>query len=443
MPHDPHRVVQVRGVHVHLAVEPRVVLPRRRDERGPPLLEGRSQLLPPNRVPLRREPLHGVVDHRVGEPRDELRGRRLERGTVRLREQPAVDLAPLRHPALEVLVAVLPVHELRVGGPRGRQQEPAELREGLVAVLGQWLEEVLPLPPKPAPLLVVPVPVSDPQVEEPRPQERAPVDPRLALEAPRPELARREDLDRTREARGAVLSGQGELLDRPRPAPERLAKLAERRVVGHEHVLRIRVQDGSGFGQGGDDEAVAGMVGGGRVLEEPRRHALRPLRGQDLRRVLVRGPERVALPVLSRERQPQALHPSDLPRRRQPGGEPREVQDGEVDRGHPLLPVARAHEQVVEGRRVVARPTGHHAARLGRGRRSGERRGGGQRQAERPGRATGHLSRSHGTGPLPRRRPSAARLVGDDPRREPRGASPDEPPSRPAGCSRAPRSGPR
>ena len=316
--------------------------------------------------------------------------------TVHLREHPAVHLGALRHPAFVVPVAVLPVHELRVRGAGRRHQQAPEPREGLVAVFGQRLEELPAFAPQPAPLLVVPVPVRDPQVEEPGPQQGRAVDLRLAREGPRPQLTRRDDLDRAREARRAVRTRQGELLDRARLAAERLAELAERRVVGHEHVARVRVQDARGLGQRGHDEAVAGVVRRGRVLEQLGGNAVRPLRRQDLGRVLVRGPERVALAVLALERQAEALHATDLPHRRQPTAKRREVQDREVDRSHPLLAVAGAHEQVVERGRVVARPSSHHPARLGGLRRGDQRRDGKQRDAEAPCRATDHDLHTHG-----------------------------------------------
>ena len=384
MTHDPHRVVQVGSLHVHLAVEPRVVLQGGCDETLPPLLECFGQLVPANRVPLRRKPLHRVVDHRVAQPAHQLRRGRLEGGAVHLREHPAVDLGALRHPAFVVPVAVLPVHELRVRGARRRHQQAAEPGEGLVAVFGQRLEQLPAVAPEPAPLLVVPVPVRDPQVEEPGPQQGSAVDPGLAREGARPQLARREDLDRARKARRVVRTRQGKLLDRARLAAERLAELAERRVVGHEHVARVRVHDARGLGERGHDEAVAGVVRRGRVLEQLGGNAVRPLRRQDLGRVLVGRPERVALAVLALERQAQALHASDLPHGREPAAKRREVQDREIDRSHPLLAVAGAHEQVVERGRVVALPSSHHPARLGSLRSRGQRRGGKQCGADPP-----------------------------------------------------------
>ena len=173
------------------------------------------------------------------------------------------------------------------------------------------------------------------------------------------------DLGRPREARGTGPAGHRELLDRARLPAEGLSELAQDGVVGHEHVPRVRVENARRLGQRGNDEADARVVRGRRVLEELRRHRVRPLGGQDARRVLVARAERVASPVGALHGEADALHRADLPDGSEPARERLEVEDLEIDRRDPQLPVSGAHEEIVEGGGVVAGTAGHHVPVLG------------------------------------------------------------------------------
>ena len=71
-------------------------------------------------------------------------------------------------------VGILPleVHEPRLAEAGDGHDHAVELREGLVAVLGERLRGVPAAHPRPGPLALVAVPVADEHVEEPGPQDR-------------------------------------------------------------------------------------------------------------------------------------------------------------------------------------------------------------------------------------------------------------------------------
>ena len=144
-------------------VEPHGAVP----EAVPPALQRLGQGGAAQGEPLRRQLLHGRRDGGVVESAGHLLRRLREVRPAQPRQHPAIDLGALEAESLQVLDPGGELHELRVRRARRAQQQALELREGLVAVLGEGLETVLAGDPHPAPLLVVAIPVLEDQVEHP------------------------------------------------------------------------------------------------------------------------------------------------------------------------------------------------------------------------------------------------------------------------------------
>ncbi len=88
---------------------------------------------------------------------------------------PAIDEAGLPGEADDVGIALLEVHDAGHRRPSDGEEEPVELGEGQVAVLGQRAPRVTG--PDPVPLVLVPIPVADEDVEQPGLQEEPLVHP--------------------------------------------------------------------------------------------------------------------------------------------------------------------------------------------------------------------------------------------------------------------------
>ena len=238
--------------------------------------------------------------------------------------------------------------------------------EDHVRVLGQGLEELLAGDPHPPPLAAVVVVVVEPEVEGAGPEEGPAVDPVLGTgEPPLPEVGGGDDLRRAHEAGPPLRGRERVLVDRPELAGERLAELAEGRVVGHDHEPRVREVDARRLGERREDLAGGGVGVRALVLRDLRREAVAPLLGQHPLGVLAEGTEGVGPPVGALEGEAEALGLADHADRRQPAAGLLQVEDGHLDRGRPQVAVPLAEHELVEPAGLELGAGGHRPGLLG------------------------------------------------------------------------------
>ena len=112
-PPHPRELRGVRALHVHLAGQVAVEAVGLLGQRVAPLLQGGREPRAVDRVPLRRHPPRGALDHLVGDLRPHLLRDLAPRVPGQLRQQPAVLLAPVEGETEDAVV-------LRPEGPQLR-----------------------------------------------------------------------------------------------------------------------------------------------------------------------------------------------------------------------------------------------------------------------------------------------------------------------------------
>ena len=347
-------------MHVHALGQIAIEAVDVRREGGATSLERLGQCAVVERAPWLRQIRRYAIDDFVAPGRLKLLGQLVVHAPVDIGEQPAIDFRGVAGRAFQVAAVFIgELEQARLTRAHRGNDQPVVAHERHVRILRQRLPSGLTGDPHPAPLAAAAIVVLDEQVEDAGAQECPAVDPIGRPRQPaRPEIGGRDDFGRPREAGPSTGACCRILLERADLIGKRLAKRAQRRVVGHDHEARGRVRDPGGLGQDGQHHAGARVGCGCRITQQLRRPAAAPFLGQQPLRFLVERPERVRLPVRAAHRQARGLEAANLSHRLEPAALARQVEDGRLDRRRPHVPIAFAEPAPQRRRCLVFRSCG-------------------------------------------------------------------------------------
>ena len=248
---DHHPVVLIREVHVHALGQIAIEAVDVRREGGATSLERLGQCAVVERAPWLRQIRRYAIDDFVAPGRLKLLRQLVVHAPVHIGEQPAIDFRGVAGRAFQVAAVFIgELEQARLTRSHRGNDQPVVAHERHVRILRQRLPSGLTGDPHPAPLAAAAIVVLDEQVEDAGAQECPAVNPIGRPRQPaRPEIGGRDDFGRPGEAGPSTGACCRILLERADLIGKRLAKRAQRRVVGHDHEARGRVRDPGGLGQ--------------------------------------------------------------------------------------------------------------------------------------------------------------------------------------------------
>ena len=194
----------------------------------------------------------------------------------------------------------------------------------------------------------MPIPVADEHVDEAGAQVVARID--LVLRA---RLEPDEDVQRALEIVDAHLASLVPLFQQAEHACERLAELAQLRVVRHHRQLRVGMHHAGGVEQWIDHERPSGVDGAGQVLEDVAEDRRSRIGVQQARHVLVDGAEHPGMTVAALQPEVPRLQTSAASLRAEPSIEGVEVEHGHLHGRDPHVSPLLAEQQSGEPARAV------------------------------------------------------------------------------------------